>query len=600
MNFFCRAVLTMAPWFIAGATVAQESAVPTQDEAVAAQRVPAFHLGSVGDDAASRPDPFGAGEANFRTTLLQLRDAAADSEITGLRLYVDGGLDLPHATEVLRELRRLKAKGKKIVCYAEALNRNSLLFASLADHLAIPPSGGVELLSFDAEVLYFHDLLEQMGVRFEVLHIGDFKTAFEEFAKSQMSAEQRLSLQQMFEELYRTTVSTIAGNRGIDCAVVEQGFAEMMLDADQALAMGLIDAVSYADEFEANCEQVFGADVEFEGEYGAEGDSELEEMLNSPMGAFAMLGKLLNPPEEQLPEGPCVAVVYANGAIMSGASSAGLQGQTMGSDTIVEALETVGANDDVAAVVLRVNSPGGSALASDMIWRAIEEVKTKKPVIASMGDVAASGGYWISMGCNKIFAQPTTITGSIGVVSAVPSFAPVLERFGVRVEQVGAGPRVGEFSSYAGVSDHVRGKLVSSMEAIYSDFLNKVAVGRSLDRAVVAEHAQGRVWTGRQAKEIGLVDVLGGLDEAIAYACAVSGLDTRETPVIEYPAPPDFLAALEETLGGFARAHSPVRSVLRELGLEDLALRLELIRAAAHGDVRDRIQAVMPFEIRIR
>ena len=323
-------------------------------------------------------------------------------------------------------------------------------------------------------------------------------------------------------------------------------FRHVLVKPEQAQAAGLIDAVAYEDEFEQQVKEQMSQDIDWVSDYGNEEAKKLEEMMQSPMAVFALFQQMLGGQKKELPKGPKIAIVYATGPINSGKSTQGFSGQTMGSETIVAALDEARKNEDVKAVILRVNSPGGSALASDMIWRAIERVKEKKPVIASMGDVAASGGYWISMGCNRIIAQPSTITGSIGVVSAVPDVTAVLDKVGVNIEVVGAGPRVEEMSILSGVSPFLKDMITNSMLDVYDDFLVKVAAGRGLSKAQVQQFAQGRVWTGRQARELGLVDALGGLDDAITVACYLGGqLNPASTPIVELPEPPDFLSQLE-------------------------------------------------------
>jgi protease-4 len=331
-------------------------------------------------------------------------------------------------------------------------------------------------------------------------------------------------------------------------------------------------------------------------------------MLSSPFAAFSLLPKLLNPPKLKAPDEPHVAIVYATGVINSGESQAGWDGTvaSMGSDTIVEALEDALEDEHVKAVVLRVNSPGGSALASDMIWRAIQRVRAQKPVIASMGSVAASGGYWISMGCSAIVAQPSTITGSMGVVSMLPDVSVALKDLGINVEVVARGPHGDQLSLLKhGPTPVLKDVIARMMDEVYEDFLTKASSGRRMERERIAELARGRVWTGRQAEEHGLVDELGGLQDAINLACVMGGgLPPTSTPIMEYPSAPSFMEALEKSFEGFALARTtfpePLASLLRHPALAPYEPILRGMLTDTGGLRADRVQCLLPFVVTVR
>jgi len=565
----------------------------------------------ISDDTAEDPSPLvplGPQPKNFRLKLERLRELARDPAVAGVALKLEGAPDFAHALDLLDELRALKASGKKVVCYAEDLDQRGLMFASLADLLAMPSSGLIGLDGLQAEVMYMADMFAKIDVSFEVLHVGEYKTAFEDLARREMSAAQREVIGHLLDEWYGQMLDTIAANRGLSRAQVEGLFADVLVEPEKAARLGLIDAVVFEDEFDARVEKLLGGPFELDESYGDKGKEELERMLENPFGAFALIGKLLNPPKREAPKQPHVGIVYATGPITSGKSQAGWDGQvtSMGSDTIVEALDAAAKDDNCKAVILRVNSPGGSALASDMIWHAIQRCREQKPVISSMGWVAGSGGYWISMGCDAIVAQPATITGSIGVVAMLPNVAQALKDLGVNVEVVARGPHGDQLSLMRnGPTPVLREVITRMMDTVYEDFLTKVSAGRKLDKARVAELARGRVWTGRQALDIGLVDELGGLRDSIALACVMGGgLDPLTTPLAEYPEPPSFMDAFEE-------AFENMSSVQGRLGL--LAGHLQAVPAlrdalaavqaalsdgdAIHGA---RVQALMPFVLRVR
>ncbi len=580
---------------------AEESSAEETTPEAPKPKVVDFSVSDLGDEDPAPTSPFGPSRDNFRTTLGKLRQIAEDPEIVGLRLRVEGGLDNARSLDLMRELDRIRQAGKKIVCYAESLTRSDLVYSSVAELLATPPSAMIMLEGISAEVMYLKDMLDKVGVKLQVMHIGDFKTAFEDMSRNHMSEAQRETLQALMDEFYNQAIHLIAKNRGMPEATVQTLFDKVLVTPEEAEQVGLL-TVAYEDQFDAMVETAFGGPIELVEDYGEEDGQDLEELMNNPFAFMQIMQDMLKPKKKKLPEGPKIAIVYCSGGIVSGKSTQGLTGQSMGSETIVEALEETLENDDIKAVVLRVNSPGGSALASDMIWRAVERVKEKKPVIASMGSVAASGGYWISMGCNKIIAQPSTITGSIGVVSALPDVTETLEKLGINVELVGSGPRTEDLAIMRnGVTPFLREKLTASMQNTYDTFLEKVAEGRGMTVEEVRPLAAGRVWTGRDAKEFGLVDSLGGLEDAIVVACHYGGrLNVDETPVLEYPEAPDFFEQLEESMGQFLQVRSPMREALELLGFDDVWPMIESLKESSRGLHHDMVQCILPFSVRIR
>ncbi len=559
-------------------------------------------LSELGDEDPIASAPFGPRGRNFLAELERLRALANDPAVAAIRLSPFHGLDGARAQDVLRELQAARAAGKKIVCFAESLDDSALWFASVADLLMLPPQGELALEAPAAEILYMKELLAKVGVRYDVLHVGEFKTAYEDMARDSMSDGQRTSLRALLKERYETMVATIAKNRNVAPAQVEAGFEEVLLAPARALELGLIDAVGYEDEFDAKVATLLGSAPTKVEDYGSEEGLDLSEFDN-PFTVFTKLKELLEPKDEELPDGSRIAIVYATGAIMSGKSSAGLGGQTMGADTIVEALDTARTDEQVKAVVLRINSPGGSALASDLIWRAVQRCREAKPVVASMGGVAASGGYWIAMGCDRILAQPSTVTGSIGVVAAVPNLAQAWEKVGINVEVVGYGPHAEELSTMRdGLPPMLRGKLEASMQKLYGEFVAKAAAGRKLDPVALELNARGRVWSGREAKEIGLIDGFGGLREAITMACFLGGrLDPKSTPRRELPEAPDFFEQLKEQFGSLASVKAPLALLAREVGGAGLEQALApFLAEPPAGSGRWQLLCTLPYAMRWR
>ncbi|MSR45712.1 MAG: signal peptide peptidase SppA [Planctomycetes bacterium] len=575
-----------------------DGGTPAQAPAV---KLVTVDLAAFGDEDPVPNGLFADGGRNFLAELDRLREIGRDPDVGAIRLEPGHSLDSARAQDVVRELKGIRDAGKKIVCFAETLDRGSLWFASLADLLMVPPSGEIELSAPSIEVLYMKDLLARVGVAYDVLHVGEFKTAYEDMARSTMSEPQRVELTALLKEQYESAVEAIARHREVAPSQVEQGFEQVLIAPTQALALGLIDAVGYEDEFDAKVEALIGAKPEMVAEYGDSAADELKKKFDNPLALFSLLTEALEPQEEALSDEPRIAIVYATGAIMSGKSSLGFGGQTMGADTIVAALDAARDDVQVKAVVLRINSPGGSALASDLIWRAVQRCRGAKPVIASMGGVAASGGYWIAMGCDRILAQPGTITGSIGVVAAVPNLSAVFDKIGVKVEVVGYGPHAEEMSVMRdGLSPLLRGKLETSMQELYAEFVAKAAAGRKLDAAKLESHARGRVWTGKAAKEIGLIDGFGGLREAITYACFLAKLDPTTTPIRELPKAPDFIEQLSEQFEQFASVRAPLTKLAEELGAGSVVEALAPFLDAHDGTSRARMLAILPYAWRMR
>lgn len=559
--------------------------------------------GALGEDP-SPPQPFGPQRRNFRGKLERLRELAADPKVAAVELKLRGTPDHARSLDLLTELQALKSRGKKVFCHAETLSRGDLVFAGLADVLAVPPTGLIMLEGYAAELFYMKDLLAKLDARAEVLHIGDFKTAYENFAKDAMSEGQREVLEALLMEFSTQSVGLIAEHRGLTPGDVEALMAEVLVDPERAAEAGLIDAALYRDEYDARLTELLGGEFERDDSYGERSLEELEEMLNNPFAAMTLLTEALNPPKKKLPSKPYLAVVYASGTIVSGKSQADFAGNvaSMGSDTLVKALKAAEDDENCKAVVLRVNSPGGSALASDMILRAVKRVQAAgKPVVASMGSVAASGGYWISMSADLIVAQPSTITGSIGVVSMVPDISETLQNLGVRVETVSVGPQGDQLSiTKHGVSPLLRETITRSMEHTYERFLAGVSAGRKLPLERVRELAAGRVWTGRQAEERGLVDTLGSFQDALDLGAVLGGLEADGLAIVEYPQAPSFFEQLEEAMEGMVTVRGPLEELAASLGFEDQLAHLRALLAEPRALHADRVQALLPFHLVLR
>ncbi|MHC4954056.1 MAG: signal peptide peptidase SppA [Planctomycetota bacterium] len=498
--------------------------------------------------------PFGPSRLNYLGFLNEVREAARDPEIDGVVLKLDSyQVGWARVVELRDALLELRKSGKKVFLYKENYTTADLVFAAAADRVSMPETGIVMLPGLAIEMMYLKGLLDKLHIKFDVIHIGEFKTAGESMVRETMSDAQKRSLDPILDEFYETMVKSIADGRGLTTDQVKKLIDQGIFYGAAAKKAGLVDRIEYYDQFVAGMKAVFpGKTLKKSKKYGPGKGAQFDP--NNPIAAIqilmtAFMGGAKKPREA----GPRVAVIYCTGAITSGKSQYDWTGNisSMGSKTIVKAIDKARKDDEVKAIVLRVNSPGGSALASDMIWRAVARAKEKKPVIASMGDVAASGGYYISMNSDAIFAEPQTITGSIGVVGMVPNLDEFFPWVGISMQRMTRGKRAAAFLTSKSLGPEDKEVLRGTMKSLYGDFVAKVAAGRGKTPAEIEPLARGRVWTGRDALGHGLVDKLGGLREAIVFAREKAGLKADEkVHLMELPRRGGPFEALEKMFGG--------------------------------------------------
>jgi len=512
--------------------------------------------------------PFGPKKLNYFGFLRYVREIAHDPDVDAVLLEMEGySVGWSRLLEVRQALKQLRDSGKKVFVYKESLTTPDLVLASVADRISVPESGMVALPGLATESWYMKDMLAKLRVRFDVIHIGEYKTAGESLVRSSMSPELKESLDPVLDELYASMCNAIAEGRGLSVDAVKKAIDQGLMTPRQAKAAGLIDRVEYHDQFKDGIKSYF-PDKKLKRAKSRLKKGQFQFDSNNPMAFVSMImSSLFQAKKEQLPEGPRVAIVYCTGPITSGKSQYDWLGglASMGSETIVEAIDKARKDKDVKAIVLRINSPGGSGLASDMIWRAVERAKDDgKPVIASMGDVAASGGYWIAMNSTAILAEPQTITGSIGVVGLMPNIDDLYTWVGINPERLSRGKRAEGLMTTKGLTDEDKTMLRDLMKSFYGDFVAKVAAGRSKTPAEIEKIARGRIWTGRDALKLGLIDRLGGLEDALVLAREKGGIEGSELGkdfhVMELPRRKGPFEALEDLFG-------------TRLGITDIALR---------------------------
>lgn len=435
--------------------------------------------------------------------LFSLYRASEDDRITGLMLDMRGvTMDWAKVEEIRGAIQNFHDRGKPVVAYMDGGGTRDYALAAAADWIVLSPEATLMVLGISAELAFMRDTLEKLGMEADFIHVGAYKSAPERLTRSSASEANREMITSIVDDRYEALLDMLAVSRGVEREVVVGWVDQGMFGALDAVGVGLADTVMY---FEEMMDERFAEeDVTYLGDYS----------LDRP--------KRVNTEYD-------VAVVYITGVIMPGESRFdNFQGKLAGSETVVEQLKSVREDEDIDAVILRVDSPGGSALASDLIWNEIRKVKEIKPVIVSMSGLAASGGYYVSCLGDSIFADPGTLTGSIGVYAGKMDRSGMYRKIGVNREFITRGDNALLFSDEGGFTTSQRELFQNQMDEFYERFLDKVATGRGMTRDAVHEVAQGRVWTGRQGLDRGLVDGLGGLHRSLDSAKWMLGIDPSE------------------------------------------------------------------------
>ncbi len=472
---------------------------------------------------------FGPGGPTVRSVTDSLRKAKVDDRISGVILKPQIGPRLVWGK--LQEIRDAVAdyreSGKPIAAFLEYGGAEDYYLASAADKVYLMPGSPLEVVGRAQYEMFFRNALDKVGTYPDVLAAGDYKTAANQFTETTMTPAHREMAESLNRDLYEQMVEGIAESRGLTGDEVRRLVDEGPFLPEDALAAGLVDGLAYADEVKHR--EPFD-------------EADRREISDSDYRQVGLRSVGLN-------EGERIALIYAVGAINSGSSTFDvLNGEVLGSDTLTSAIRSARDDDSVRAIVLRIDSPGGSAIASDVIWREVGLARESgKPIVASMSDLGASGGYYIAMGADAIVAQPATLTGSIGVVFGKFTIGGTYEKLGIGIEPVSEGRFAEMYSPVTRFSDAERAKAQEHVDAIYEQFVTKAAEGRQTTRDRLHEVAQGRVWTGRQALEHGLIDEVGGLARAIALAKEKAGIDPGdEVELVIYPRPKGFFELLDE------------------------------------------------------
>ncbi len=565
---------------LAGARAEEQSADKAAKKADAKPTVAVFRLhGEIPEAPAEEQFSFlsPGKKLALKDLVARMKKAGEDPAVKAVVLLAEeSGAGSAQVEELRQAMARLRAAGKDVFVHSDSLSMRDYVLFCGASRLSVVPTADLWVNGVYGEQLFLRGLLDKLGVQPEFLTCGAYKSAAEVFMREGPSRESDEMMNWLFDGLYDTFVKLVAKGRGVDAVKAKAWIDAGPYTAEKAKAAGLVDAVEHRQEFEALLKSKFGNDVVFDRKYGEAKQPALD--MSSPFAMFKILGDMMGEAKKKKPAKDAVGIVYVEGGISLGdreVSPFGSGGAK--SSAIRKALDEAARDDSIKAVVLRVNSPGGSAVASEIILDATRRVKAKKPFVVSMGDVAGSGGYYVACGADTIFADEATITGSIGVVAGKMVTTPMWKKIGVTFKGYKRGENAALLNSSEPFTKAERDRVQAWMDDIYSVFKGHVTAARGERlKKPLEELAGGRVYTGRQALELGLVDKIGTLQDAVEHIAAQAKLTDYDIRVV--PAPKNFIELLLEELSGGKDDPNTVGLDARKVGaahqpsLVDLAL----------------------------
>ena len=569
--FFFLSILT-----IFGAAASSESETKVSENSVFSLKL----SGSISDRSVDNPlASITGGESSIglNDILSSIQKAKENDNIKGIYLQSEGSLAANYASlkAIHDALVDFKESGKFIVAYADNYIQSEYYLASVADKVMLNPRGMLQWSGIASQNIFYKDLLEKLGVGIQVFKVGTYKSAVEPYISMEMSEANREQVTAYTGSIWQSITNDVAKNRNLSVEQLNQLADRMMMTepAEANIECGLIDTLIYKNNVRDYLKTIASIDE--------------DDDLNI-IGLSAMKNVKKTQPKD--PSGNIIAVYYAEGTIVDQAGSSALGGgetQIVGNEVIKD-LRKLQEDDDVKAVVLRVNSPGGSAFASEQIWHAVTELKAKKPVIVSLGDYAASGGYYISCNADTIVAEPTTLTGSIGIFGLVPYVEKLTKKIGVAADVV----KTNEFADFGDLTRPMNSaeqqKMQANVERGYDLFLTRCADGRGKTKEEIDQVGQGRVWTGSMAIDLGLVDILGGLDTALDIAIEKAGVEAYT--IQNYPGEKSFIETLMESTSKGMDAY--IRTRVMGKTLNEVSKHFYLIDEL---DKVDPVQARMPY-----
>lgn len=499
--------------------------------------------------------------------------AKDDDNIKGISILNNhSNLGMAQSKEVRDALEDFKKSGKFVMAYADSYSQKEYYLNSVADKIYLNPVGDMDFKGLSAEIMFFKDLQEKTGIKMEVIRHGKYKSAVEPFLENEMSEANREQTTALLNSVWAAAIEDISKSRNIPAIQLNE-IANGLLARTPVLAkqQKLIDFVAYEDEYHDAIKKALKTKK----------DEEYKIVSIVDYTKNVLVENQMNEAENQ------IAVIYAQGEIQSGEGDV----NTIGEGSMKRSLQEARKDKNIKAIVLRINSPGGNALTSDLIWREVELTKKVKPIVVSMGNYAASGGYYIACNANEIFAEKNTITGSIGVFGILPNFSQLTSKIGINIEQVKTHDNSPEYSPFVPIDEKFKAVTLEGVEHIYKTFVSHVAQGRKMTFAQVDSIAQGRVWTGSEALKIGLVDKIGNLNDAIKAAAKLA--KTKDYSTKNYP---EYEKDLNELFSNLPFVNSKTDFIKEEIGTENY----KVIEQVKRLQARKGIQAIMPFEINIQ
>lgn len=498
--------------------------------------------------------------------------ASMDDNIEGISILNNTSeLGMAQSKDLRNALENFKKSGKFVMAYANTFSQKEYYLNSVASKIYLNPVGELDFKGLSSEIMFYKDLQEKTGVKMEVLRHGKYKSAVEPFLENKMSEANREQTTALLQSIWNSVAADIAKSRNITVAKLNE-IANGLLarTPEMAKKQKLIDYIAYEDVYHNDIKKALKLSP----------NKEYNKISISDYTNQMISSAILTESEDK------IAIIYAQGEILSGEGDV----NTIGEGSMRRSLQEARNDKNVKAIVLRIDSPGGNALTSDLIWREIELTKKEKPVVVSMGNYAASGGYYIACNANTIFAQENTITGSIGVFGILPNFSQLTKKVGINIEQVKTHSNANDYSPFVPMEDNFKAVTLEGIEHVYKTFVSHVSQGRKMNFAAVDSIAQGRVWSGSEALKIGLVDKIGGLNAAIVEAARLGKTQNYSTQ--NYP---EYEKSIDDVLSKFPFGSSKASIIKEEIGNENYQLLQQIKKVQS----RRGIQALLPFEIAI-
>ena len=519
-------------------------------------------------------DYFESNHDGLSDVIKAIEAAKTDDNIKGISILNDESeIGMAQIKAVRKALEDFKKSGKFVMAYANVYSQKEYYLNSVANTIYLNPVGEMEFKGLSTEILFFKDFQEKYGVKMEVIRHGKYKSAVEPFLENKMSDANREQVSSLLNSTWNAMLKDISKSRAIPVATLNE-IANGLLarTPEMAKQAKLVDKVAYEDIYHDDIKKALKVDKD--DDYNTISILEYAKNVATTSKDYSTKDK--------------IAIIYAQGEIGSGEGDV----NEIGEGSMRRSLQEARKDENIKAIVLRIDSPGGNALTSDLIWREIELTKKVKPVVVSMGNLAASGGYYIACNANKIFAEENTITGSIGVFGIMPNFTQVVSKIGITSEQVNTNTNAADYSVFKPLSDNYRAFAQEGVEKVYSVFVNRVAAGRKMTFEQVDNIGQGRVWSGADAIKIGLVDKIGGMDDALKYAADLVKIKKYRTQNF-----PEYNKNFKDLFGklGLPFMKTKESFIKEELGEENYKV-IEQIRKVQS---KKGIQAAMPFDLSI-